>query len=715
MDTALDSVLRPRSVAVVGASPRSAMAARLTDHLRGFSGPVYPINPRHREIGGLPCYPSLAALPGPVDLVLVLVPAAGVPAVVEAAGRAGAGAVVVLSSGFAETGESGRAAQEELVALARHHGVRVLGPNCQGLIHRPTGLTATFTAAASAASPADSGIAYVGQSGALGGSFLGLARDRGVGLTAWLSVGNQADVTATEAAGALLADPHVRVLACYLEELPDGAEWAALLDRAAGTGTRVAVLRSGRSATGRRAVASHTGAMVRAGTAFDLLTARSGAVRADDLDELLDASVALTAAARPAGGRIGVVTSSGGAGGLAADHAESAGLALPALAAPTRDRLRPLIPDFGSTANPVDVTAQVINDAGQLGAVCEAVADDADVDAVLVVLTTLGGRAAVEIAESVRAAAARTGKPYAVAWLYSHEEIAPAAAALRQVGIPVVGTTAAALRLLARLLPARLLPTDSGRPAATGAPRGTAPLLAAARTEAAGGALLDALGIARPRGALVTDPATAADAARELGEHVVLKVQSADLAHKSEVGGVRVGVPAGEAAATARAMLAAVTDAAPAAALDGVLVQELLPRGVELLVSVRGAEHGYPPLVTVGWGGTATELHRDVVSALGPVDPAGATALLRRLRCWPLLAGHRGRPGHDVPAAAAAVAALSSAGQALGPGAEVEINPLVVHRGGAVAADLVASGPPGATTSGTVRRRDRDEREEAVS
>lgn len=693
--TAVDGLLHPRAVAVVGASERSAMAGRLTRYLRDFDGPVYPVNPNHRQVHGLPCYPSLLELPGPVDLVLVLVAAARVCAAVEDAGRAGASFVVVLSSGFAETGAGGRALQEQLVEVADRFGLRVLGPNCQGLLYRPTGLAATFTAAADGAQPPDSGIAYVGQSGALGGSFLGKARDRGIGLTAWISLGNQADLTTTDAAELLVADPNVRVLACYLEELPDGARWQRLTERAAAAGKHVAVLRSGRSAAGERAVASHTGALVRAGTAFDLLTRESGAIQVDDLDELLDTAVALTAEPRPPGHRVGVITSSGGAGGLAADQAEAAGLVLPELDRAAQDALVPLIPAFGSTANPVDVTAQVIDDAGQFGAVCEAVAESGQVDAVLVVLTTIGGEAAVEVAEAILRAAERSSAPFAVAWLYSHEQIAEAGSMLRRNGIPVLDTTTAALRLIARLVP------QEGRRAEPAAPRGLSDFLdRPTLTEAEGAQLLDALQIARPRGRMI-DPSAIA---REFGDHVVLKVQSPDLAHKTDVGGVLVGVPVERADRAARDMLDAVAANAPHARIDGVLVQEVLPPGVELLIGVQGSKHGYPPVVTVGMGGTTAELYSDVVSALGPLDAERAVGLLRRLRGWPLLDGFRGRPRYDVAAAAAAIASLSQAAVELGPAlAELEINPLVVHETGATAADLLMTSEPRPTPSTITR------------
>ncbi|GAB2672537.1 acetate--CoA ligase family protein [Saccharopolyspora gloriosae] len=690
----MEPLLNPAAVAVVGASERKPMAARLTRFLidDGFTGAIHPVNPRYEQVHGLPCYPALDRLPGPVDLVLIMVPAGQVAEAVAESARAGARLAIVLSSGFAEVGPDGAALQRELADTARRCGIRVLGPNCQGLLYRPAALTATFSSGAGlpSAPPAETGgIAYVGQSGALGGSVLGMAADRGVGLTAWISVGNQADLTATEATALLLEDPAIRVLACYLEQLPDGAEWTRLTGRAAELGKHLVVLRSGRSAAGQRAVASHTGALVRSGAAFDLVAERSGAVLVDDVDELLDTAIAL-GGPRPSDGRIGVVTSSGGAGGLAADQAEPTGLRLPELDQSTQDSLAPLIPPFGSVANPVDVTAQVINDASALGQVCETVAADDAVDAVLVLLTTLGGRTAEQIAESILRASRACAKPYVVAWQYSHAEIAAPAGRLRRAGIPVVSTSSAAITLLSRLLPRHRPTVAPIAPPGSAAHPPTGTL-----TEAAGARLLDALGVVRPRGALATDAAQAEAAARDLRGELVLKVQSPDVAHKTEVGGVLLGVPVAEAGAAADRLLRAVRTAAPHARIDGVLVQELAPPGVELLVGAQGGRDGYPPVLTVGFGGVTAELYADVVTALAPVDVAGAERMLRALRGAPLLTGFRGSPPVDLRAAAAAIAALSQAAAVWGDRfAELEINPLIVHTEGATAVDLLLTGTP---------------------
>ncbi|MDD7967471.1 acetate--CoA ligase family protein [Actinomycetospora lemnae] len=653
-------VLAPRSVALVGATGRAdnpmARPLRwLTE--RGFAGRVHPVNPKYDELGGVPCAPSLADVPGGVDLVLALVPAERAASTVTEAGAAGAAAVVVFASGFAEVGEAGRARQEELVAAAWAAGTRVLGPNCQGLYDARSRLFATFTGAGERPLTGSSGIAYVGQSGAIGGAVLDVAAERGLDLSAWVSTGNEADVTLTEVGRHLVADPDISVLTVYAESLPDPDDYAALAAEAAAAGTALVVLRSGRSAPGRRAAVSHTGAMLGDDTAFTLVSRRYGVVLVDDVEELLAAATMLRGRRGPAGRALGLVTSSGGAGILAADRASEAGLAVPELDERTREKLARLVPDFGAVANPVDVTAQLFNDGGSFGEVCGIVRADPGVDAVLVLLTMLVGETADALARDLAATVAEQGPdapPVAVVWMAGEDGTAPARAVLREAGVPVFSSIALAVRVLDAV---------AAGPGAAPAPR--EPL---DPVPGDGWELLDALGVRRPWAAISTDPAHTTAAVAELGGRAVLKVEG--LEHKTEAGAVRLDVPTDTAAAV-HAELAALPGA------TGVLVQERVPGGVELLVSVDGGRDGWPPVLTVGHGGTATEVHRDVVHALAPVTPETARSMLGSLRCWPLLAGHRGVPGVDLDAAVDAIVRISRAAALPGLG-ELEVNPLVL-------------------------------------
>lgn len=688
---ALVRMLRPRNVALVGVSGRpDNMSARTLRYLRdqGFAGEIYPVNPRYAELDGRRCFASLNELPGPVDLVLSFLPAAHVPGVVREAGQVGAAAVIVFASGFAETGPEGAVLQDQLRQAALDSGVRVLGPNCQGLIHASTGLFATFTQAANRRMSQPSGVAYVGQSGAVGGSILDLASEMGLGLSAWVSTGNQADLDLVEVAEVLVDDDDVDVLMLYVEAMADGAAYRALAERAQATGKSLIVLRAGRSQAGRRAVASHTGAMLADETGFVLTSRRHGVHLVDDVDDLLTTAAALRASGAPRGRRIAVVTTSGGAGGLAADRLEDNDLVLPELSPVTQEALAPLIPAFGALANPVDVTAQLFNQGEHaFGEVCRIVSEDPGVDAVAVLLTMVTGTQAAALAEDLVKTTAGLGKPLYVVWLAGRQLTVEARRIFADAGIPVFPSIAALARVLRVLAP-----VDKGAGGAATPPGwvGELPALLATRRAAPGPALLDAIGVARPRGLVVETAEEAAAAAADLGP-TAMKVHAPDLAHKSDIGGVLLDVPPAEAATRFRELV----DRAGRHGLRGVAgveLQQMVPRGVELILGAMRGTGGFPPLITVGLGGVTTELYRDVVSEVAPVGRDEALAMLRQLRGWPLLAGFRGAPPADVEAAVDAVVALSWAITALdGQLVEIEVNPLIVapEGGGAVAVDVL--------------------------
>jgi acyl-CoA synthetase (NDP forming) len=688
--TSLKRMLRPRTVALVGVSGRSdSLLARPLRYLReqGFAGEIYPVNPRYSELDGRRCYASLAELPAPVDLVLVMVPAAQVPGVVREAGAVGAAAAIVFASGFAETGPDGAVLQEQLRQAARESGVRVLGPNCQGLIHASTGLFATFTQAADRRMSQPSGVAYVGQSGAVGGSILDLAAEMGLGLSAWVSTGNQADLDLVEVASVLVDDDDVNVLMLYVEAMTDGAAYRALAEKARAAGKPLVVLRAGRSQAGRRAVASHTGAMLADDTAFVLTSRRHGVYLAEDVDDLLNAAAALRAGGPPNGRRVAVVTTSGGAGGLAADRFEDNDLQLPELSAATQDALAPLIPAFGALANPVDVTAQLFNQGDHaFGEVCRIVADDPEVDVVAVLLTMVTGAQGAALAEDLVKTAAALDKPLFVVWLAGRQLTVDARQVFADAGVPVFPSIAALARVLGVLAsPARIAPAVT---TAT-APSWAAELdtVRSATPGDRGPALLDAIGIARPQGAVARTAEEAAAAANRLGT-TAMKVSAPDLAHKSDVGGVLLNVAPAEAAARFTELL----ERGRQHGAVGIELQQMIPQGVELILGAIRGTGGFPPLITVGVGGVTTELYRDVVSAVAPVNGDEALAMLQQLRGWPLLAGFRGEPPADVQAAVDAVVALSWAITELEDDlAEIEVNPLIVARSGegAVAVDVL--------------------------
>jgi acetate---CoA ligase (ADP-forming) len=687
----LATLFSPRSVAIVGASQRETSLAarplRLLDRF-GFQGEVYPVNPSYDEIGGRPCYPSLAEVPGAVDLAALIVPAGRTLEVVRQCVEANVGSAVLFSSGFAELGDEGRTLQEELVAVAREGGLRLLGPNCQGVVNREANLVVSISAALQAGLPPDGPVAYIGQSGAIGGSVLHVASTRGMGLGAWVSTGNEADIDLVEAASHVIEQPNIEVVACYLESISDGGSYETLAARTAELGKDLVVLRSGTSRAGRRAVASHTGALLTPDAAFESVSERHGVVLVDDTDTLVEAAFTLGTVPRMAGPGVGIITSSGGAGILAADHAERCGLEVHPLDAATSDAVAARIPEYGAATNPVDLTAQLFagpEEADRLRELCVLVGRSPGIDALVVTLTMVVEDVATGAVEAVMAAAEELDVPVVLAWLAGDELTEEARARCRERSFPIFRSARDACRALAHV---RRRSTHGGyrRAADPDLDRDRLRAVVAGRptTEAAAQPLLDVVGVPRPAGVLVRDGASARAAVADLTGPFVIKIQSADLPHKSDVGGVRLGVAAEELPGAIDEMVRTVAGRCPDAELDGVLVQELVdPGGVEMLVGLTSGTGGFPPLLTLGFGGVTAELHRDVVSAPAPVGPDEVDRLVGQLRGAPLLNGFRGAPPSDLDALREVVHRLSVAYLDLADEVdELEINPLLVRPAG---------------------------------
>jgi acetate---CoA ligase (ADP-forming) len=690
------SVLRPRSVAIVGASGRPGNRfARPLHYLRryGFQGAIYPVSDKYTELAGYRCYPNLAAIGEPVDLVCCLVAADRCVGIIEECGRAGARAVVVFASGFAETGAAGVALQARLAEAARAAGVLLLGPNSLGVIHAATGLVLTSSGSMELEGPLPGSVAYVGQSGAIGGVVLQLARSLGVGVGTWVCTGNEVAVTAVEVAAEVVELPDVAVVALYLERLSDGGAYVDLLVRADRLGKRVVVLYAGVTEAGHRAASSHTGALLAPTAALTAASDRYGAIMVRDIAELVHTAGFLSLSGPLSGNRVAVVTSSGGAGTLAADACTTEGLRVDALSEATRKAVAAEIPAYGSARNPVDVTAGLFsltadNDR-RFHSVCRVLADDADVDVVLIVLTNIVGETAAKIAAEI-VAAHRAGGVFLVCWLAPYPTISRARTLLAADGIVVVDTIAQAAAMLRGVVPRPDVP-----PRAPEVPGGVVTLPDGAVTEAAGSAFLAAAGIPTPRSVLVRDAAAVAAAVREVGGRAVLKAQSADIPHKAAVGAIRVGVGESDAERQYARLLADVARHAPDAAVDGVLVQATAPPAVELLVGISRSPGGFPALLTVGLGGAETEVYADTGSILLPVTRDDVLALLRGLRCAPLLFGGPGRPPRDVPAFVDLVLRFARSYSSVRSDdlREIELNPVRVYDAGegVLALDFLAA------------------------
>lgn len=681
LDPGIDALFNARRIAIVGASGREGNPfARPLQYLTefGFDGDVYPVNPGYETLRGLPCFPDLASLPAPVDLALLMVPGRAAVEVMPQVAAAGARAAVVFASGFSETGDEGVRLQAELTAAAREHGVRVIGPNCQGVLSTTHRLYGTFTAALELGPVRTGGLAYVGQSGAVGGSILSMAREQGIGISSWVSTGNQADLTTVEVARHLVELPETEVLALYLESAVGESEFRDLAARAQELDTSLIVLRSATSAAGAKAAASHTGAIVGDDGAYRVAAREHGVVEASDIDDLVRLAHAHLALPRSAGPSTVIVTTSGGAGSLAADKAHELGLTIEDLRPETQERLATLVPDFGAIDNPVDVTAQIFrsSEIDDFVEVCRIGCAAQEVDAIVIALTLVTGELAASMATALAELIPQVSKPVALVWAAAREQTVKGREILREAGVPVFDSSEQAMRAIASLrrVPAPVRP--GGRPSGFDETvvRRLLDDLTGTVTESQAQEILAAAGIATPDARLVTDAPMADSLSLGTDRAYVVKIQAAGIAHKTERGGVRLGLDATEVAGVARTMLEDFAADDP----QGVLVQEMVPAGVELIVGVTRTDGGLP-LVTVGLGGTATELYADTATTFAPVDATRARALLLDLKAAPLLTGFRGSPALDVDAVADLVARVSHVADIAGPALrELEVNPVRV-------------------------------------
>jgi acyl-CoA synthetase (NDP forming) len=673
----IEALLRPRSVAIVGASDKVGPGLNAWNALRevGFAGPVHLVNPSRDEVLGQRAYSSLRDLPGPVDAVFIAVSAAHAVAVLGDAAAIGAGGAAILSSGFGEAGDAGRQAQRDLVAMAQAHGIAVCGPNCLGLLNL-AGRSALFGTSLPDELPRG-GVAAVVQSGSVG---IALLNARRIGLSHLVTSGNEAVTTAADFLEALVEDPEVRVLVAFLEQLRRPAKFLAVAERARTLGKPLIVLKSGRSEAGQRAVMAHTGAVAGSEAVCAAALRSAGIVTVASLDELVEAALlASTLRRRPARAGAALLSLSGGEIALALDAAAQAKLELPAPQAAAAP-LAALLPPFAHIANPLDLTWAGLYDPEVAKGCVRAFAGEPAIGLLALLqdapegLGTQQAQRYAALLDAVAEAADAAQLPLVAISNLSgglHPRLAAVAAARV---VPYLRGTEPALRALAGYLRWAARSGEATRRVPAIPPLPLPLPFSGVPSEHAAGRFLAAHGIPRPAEALAPDAAACVAAAEAIGFPVVLKGMVPGLVHKSDAGLVALGL--GDAAAVHRA--AAGIAARAKGALEGFLVQRMVTGVAELFLGARvDAEFG--PVVALGPGGTEIELLEGVAIRLAPVDAAEARAMLAETRAARLLGGWRGKPAGDVDAVAAAVAALSRLIVALADEAEeIEVNPLAV-------------------------------------
>lgn len=672
-------LLDARSVAVVGASSNGLKAAgRTLRYLQmyGYDGEIFPVNPNRDEVQGLRCYRCIGDLPTAPELAVIVLSAPDVLGAIRECGEHGIPAAIVFASGFAETGADGARLQSELADTAAHAGVRVLGPNCNGAIGADRGLTATFMSGIDDdLTLRDDGVAFVTQSGAMGAFILHQAQTSGLGLGRFLSTGNEMDVSLPEAVLGVVSDPATTVVLGYVEGVRAPQDLRDALSAARERGVPVCLMKVGRSAVGASAAASHTGALAGQDDVFDGLLTQYGAIRATDVDHLLDLGRIFALCTPPKGRRLSVITLSGGAGVLMADAAEDHGIEMAPWDEPWSDRLRAVLPPFASVANPIDVTGALVTDPDLLRSALDVAGEHPDTDLIAVMVGNMQ-KQEEQVCAIIADAAARTDKPIVTVWVGGTGN-----AVSRLAGADLAAFTepVRAIRAIAALIEHDM---GAQRVPASGAPPQVAPASEGAVVdEVAAKRLLASAGVPTVDEREAADADQAVAAAETIGYPVAVKLLSTQVGHKSDLGFVRTGLRDPDDVrdvATDMLSRAAEMDVAD----RRLVVQQLVRSDTELILGMR-RDPVFGPAVVLGAGGILTEVLADIQVRLPPLTDAEAYSMMDRLRTAPILAGVRGRPPADREALAAAITAFADFVLTHADEFEAcEVNPLLIDDAG---------------------------------
>jgi acetyl coenzyme A synthetase (ADP forming)-like protein len=676
----LRSFFKPASVAVVGASREpSSIGYRILQALvmNRFQGPVYPINPKAAVVGSMRAYSSLADLPEPVDLAIVSVPREAVLGVVDDCAKTGVKALVLITAGFAEADEAGRALQKQLVERVRGYGLRMIGPNCMGLLNTDPAIQ--LNASFSPVFPPAGRIAMSSQSGALGLAILALAVERRLGISTFVSVGNKADVSGNDLLQYWEMDDGTHVILLYLESFGNPRRFARIARRVSRSKPIIAV-KAGRTLAGRRAAGSHTAALAASDVAVDALFRQTGVIRAETLDEMFDLAAALENQPLPKGRRVGVVTNAGGPGILCTDTCEASGLAVPELSESTKSALRKFLPAAASLSNPVDMIASARAESYQK--TIETMLASPDIDALIVIYIPVDKNDSESVAQAIRRgvaggrAAGGRNKPVLACLMTSGGSRTLVAA--NEV-IPSYLFPEAAAKVLARAAgyaewrgrPLALVPgfADINKDAARA-------IISRAIQERGGGwllaaesrAVLEDFGIPQVASGLAGTGDQAAEIARSLGFPVVAKLASPRVLHKSDIGAVRMNLQDENAVRQA-------FDEIKQEGMEGVLIQKMLRGGVEVMIGVTD-DPLFGPLIAFGLGGIHVEILADVCFRVTPLTDRDAQEMVRSIRGYRLLEGYRGHPPADIPAIESVLLRVSRMVEDIPEIRELDLNPI---------------------------------------
>ena len=680
----MDKFFHPKSIAVIGASAtvgKVGYAVLLNLIQYGFGGKIYPVNPTKPEILNLPCYPSVLNVPGKIDLAIVIVPAAAMTTVIDQCGEKGVEALIIISSGFKETGGQGAKLEKRMIDRARKHGMRVMGPNCLGLISTDVTLNASFAHGM----PPPGNIAFLSQSGAFCTAILDWALGNNVGFSKFISLGNKADLSEVEFIQYLAEDPETKVILIYQEGVNDGR---AFMEAARQVVKKkpIIVLKAGGTAAGARAASSHTGSLAGSDKAYESAFKQVGIIRARSVRELFDFARAFATQPVPQGDAVGIVTNAGGPGIIATDAVENSVLKMAGFNKDTIEKLRKALPPAAAFYNPVDIVGD--GDAQRFKNALELVADDPAVHSLLCMTAPTNMVVIADFADVVVDVAQSRGKPVVTSFM-GHQKMMEGIRVLQAGGVPNYENPDEAVRALDAMVRYR---RGIERPEA--APkvfrdikrRNVRHILnevlkddRTALTEMEAKQVIEAYGMRTTRDILAENIDEAVEAANSIGYPVVMKIVSPEILHKTDVGGVILGVA--DAAGIRDAFMTIVSRARrymPDAAILGVSVQQMVPKGREVIIgATRDPQFG--PMIMFGLGGIYVEVLKDVAFRIAPLTGDDAVRMVREIRTYPLLLGVRGEPPVDVDTVKEYLQRVSQLMMDFPEIDQIDLNPLLVQ------------------------------------
>lgn len=681
MPSSLLPFFEAAGVAVIGASanPRKLSYGILENLVNSvYKGGIYPVNPGSTEILGKTCYPDIVSVPDPVELAVIVLPVSATPEALEACGKRGIKAVVIISGGFKETGAEGLALEEQCLHIARHYGIRLIGPNCVGLVNLHNGMNTTFINGI----PDVGGIGFLSQSGAVCGGVVDLVKGKKIGFSHFLSLGNEADVTETDIIEYLGDDPATTVIAAYVEQIKDGRRFLEVA-RKVSRKKPIVLLKAGRTSAGARAVSSHTGSLAGSYAAYQAAFKQAGVIEVNTVSELFDIAMTLDFQPLPSGKRAVILTNAGGPAALTSDSLSANGFNLEDLEPQTSQILRQNLVPAAQVSNPVDMLGGA--EPKDYALVVKTLLNDKNVDIVIPILVPQSLVNPVDVAQAIVDASSGSTKPV-LSCIMGDISVGEARLVLQGNRMPmfvypesmgIVLKAMAGYAAWRNNAPATTVPLAGvNRPA-------VAKILGATKDKKVYGEsetrpLLEAYGMPVIKGGLATNPVAAANLADEIGFPVVMKIVSPQILHKSDVGGIILNLKnESEVMAAYERMFIEIGKKLPEARLEGVLIEQMAARGQEVIVGMR-RDAGFGPVIMFGMGGVAVELFKDVAFRIAPVTDSEALEMINETHAGKLLTGFRGQPTADLAAVVSCIQRLGQLAIDFPEIEEAEVNPLLV-------------------------------------